>query len=71
MHNLIQQNLNLGSNPGHGVSEIRDGENLWQWSWLEIRLNAFHRSTIPQQQFINGSIFDITTLSVDLIGVSK
>ena len=20
------------------VSEIRDGEDLWQWSWLEIRL---------------------------------
>ena len=40
------------SNPAHGVSEIRDGEDLWQWSWLEIRLNAFRRSTIPQKQFI-------------------
>ena len=29
-----------GSNPAHGVSEIRDGEDLWQWSQLEIRLNA-------------------------------
>ena len=38
-----------GSN---GVSEIRDGEDLWQWSRLEIRLNAFRRSTIPQKQFI-------------------
>ena len=27
-----------GSNPARGVSEIRDGEDLWQWSWLEIRL---------------------------------
>ena len=27
-----------GSNPAHGVSEIRDGEDLWQWSRLEIRL---------------------------------
>ena len=26
-----------GSNPTHGVSEICDGKNLWQWSWLEIR----------------------------------
>ena len=37
------------SNP---VSEIRDGEDLWQWSRLEIRLNAFRRSTILQKQFI-------------------
>ena len=41
-----------GPNPACGVSEIRDGENLWQWSGLEIRLNAFHRSTTPQKQFI-------------------
>ena len=27
-----------GSNPARVVSEIRDGEDLWQWSWLEIRL---------------------------------
>ena len=38
-----------GSNPARGVSEIRDGEDLWQWSLLEIRLNAFRRSTIPQK----------------------
>ena len=41
-----------GSNPARGVSEICDGENLWQWSQLEIRLNAFRRSTIPQKQII-------------------
>ena len=35
-----------------GVSEIRDGEDLWQWSRLEITLNAFCRSTIPQKKFI-------------------
>ena len=29
-----------------------DGEDLWQWSLLEIRLNFFHQSTIPQKQFI-------------------
>ena len=41
-----------GSNLARGVSEIRDGEDLWQWSRLEIRLNVFRRSTIPQRQFI-------------------
>ena len=40
------------SNPARGVSEIRDGKDLWQWSGLEIRLNAFRLSTIPQKQFI-------------------
>ena len=40
------------SNPTGGVSEIREGEDLWQWSQLEIRLNTFLRSTIPQKQFI-------------------
>ena len=39
------------SNPAHGVSEIRNGENLWQWSPLETRLNAFRWSTLPQKQF--------------------
>ena len=42
-----------GSNPSHGVSEICDVENFWQWSQLlEIKLNAFLRSTILQKQFI-------------------
>ena len=41
-----------GSKPARGVPEIRDGEDLWQWSRLEIRLNAFRRSTIPQKQFM-------------------
>ena len=41
-----------GSNLARNVSEIGDGEYLWQWSWLEIRLNTFRRSTIPQKQFI-------------------
>ena len=44
--------LCAGSNPARGVLEIRDGEDLWQWFRLEIRLNAFRRSTIPQKQFI-------------------
>ena len=37
-----------GSNLAHGVSEIHDDEDLWQWSRLELRLNTFRRSTIPQ-----------------------
>ena len=41
-----------GSNPARGMSEIRNGEDIWQWSQLEIRLNVFRRSTIPQKQFI-------------------
>ena len=41
-----------GSNPARGVLEIWDDEDLWQWSRLEIRMNAFRRSTIPRKQFI-------------------
>ena len=41
-----------GSSPARGVSEIHNGEDLWQWSRLEISLNAFRRSTIPQKRFI-------------------
>ena len=52
-----------GSNPARGVSEIRDGENLWQWSRLEIKLNAFRRSAIPQKQFIIIIFSDCLTLS--------
>ena len=52
-----------GSNPARGVSDIRDGEDLWQWSRLEIRLKAFHWSNIPQRQFIiiiiTGQLFNI------------
>ena len=40
------------SNPAYGVLEIPDGEDLSQWSRLEIRLNTFPRSTTPQKQFI-------------------
>ena len=50
-----------GSKPACCVSEIRNGEDLWQWSRLEIRLNAFRRSTIPQKQFI---IITIIIISV-------
>ena len=39
-------------NPARGVLEIRNGENLWQWPLLEVRLNAFCRSTKQQKQVI-------------------
>ena len=41
------------SNPAHGVLKICNDEDLWKW-WpqLEIRLNAFRQSTIPQKQFV-------------------
>ena len=39
-----------GLSPASSVSEIHNVEDLWQWSWLEIRLNAFRRSTILQKQ---------------------
>ena len=41
-----------GSNSARSMSEIHNDEDLWQWSWLEIRLNAFRWSSIPQKQFI-------------------
>ena len=41
-----------GSNPAHVMLEIHDGEDLWQWSWLEIRLHVFPWLTIPRKQFI-------------------
>ena len=48
-----------GSYPARSVSEIQGGEDLWQWSRLEIRLKAFRWSTMPQKQFIiiNSSSF--------------
>ena len=34
------------------MSELRDGEDLWKWFRLQIRLNIFWWSTITQKQFI-------------------
>ena len=42
----------IGSNPALDVSKIPDGEDLWELSRLETRLNVFRRSTILQKQFI-------------------
>ena len=41
-----------GSNTACGLREICYGEDIRQWYHLEIRLNDFCRSTIPQKQFI-------------------
>ena len=32
------------SNPAHGLSDIRDCENLWQWSLWEVRLSSVKHS---------------------------
>ena len=47
--------------------KIQDGEDLWQWSRLEIRLNAFCWSTIPQEQFIIITIIIIIIIMKTLI----
>ena len=55
--------FNKAWTPARDLSEIRDGKDLWQRSPLEIRLNAFRRSTIPpQKQFINSSSIFSTTI---------
>ena len=41
-----------------GVSKICDGEDLWQCFWLEIRLHAFCRLTMPKN---NSSSFVINS----------
>ena len=33
--------LSAGPNPVCNLSEVGDPENLWQWTWLEKRLNAY------------------------------
>ena len=62
--NLTKPELRFcaGSNPARGLSEIRDGED--QWSRLEIRLNAFCRSTIPQKQFFIIIVIIITKVQL-------
>ena len=50
---IYQLRFCAGSNPARDVSEVSDGEDLCRWFRLEIRLNTFRWSTIPQKQFIN------------------
>ena len=47
--------LCAGWNPACGISEICNGEDLWQWTRLEIRLNLFCWSTIPQNNSSSSS----------------
>ena len=51
---INQERLNSGSVLVQvlRVSEVCDGENIWRLSRLEIRLNFFCWSTIPQEEFI-------------------
>ena len=55
LHNFIQPSQNSGSAQVQilhfGRPKIRDGEDLWPWSRLEIRINVFRPSDIPQKQF--------------------
>ena len=53
-----------------GVSEICDGEDLWQWSRLEIKLKTFRRSTIQQRQFIIFIIIIIIIIIINEIQVN-
>ena len=57
-----------GSNSVHcSVSEICDGEDLWQWYRMEIGLNAFRPSTMPPKQFILIIIIIIIIISIIII----
>ena len=57
---LIQ--MMLQRDTAFDMFEICNGKDLCQWSWLEIRLNGFPQSTIPQKQFI--IIFIITDIKL-------
>ena len=56
------------SNPACGMSEICDGEDLWQLSRLEIKLHAFCRSSIAQKQFI---IIIISIIIITFYGFAR
>ena len=54
-----------GSNPSRSLSKIWDGENIWQWSRLEIRLNVYRPSTIPPKQFIYQPNLELLAKEID------
>ena len=56
-----------GSTPACNISEICDGENLWQWSQLEISLNAPRWSNIPQKQFNSPVVVMPTGVSLKIL----
>ena len=58
--------FHAGSNPAHGMSEICNGEDFWQWSQLDIRLKAFCWSTTAQKYFINTSLLHFGKSLIDL-----
>ena len=60
-----------GSNPTYSMSEICNGENLWQWSRLEIRLNAPLRSTISQKQFHSSAAVVPTGVSLKTLSTKS
>ena len=55
------------SNPAYDVSEICDGENLLEWSQLEVRLNTFRQSAIPQKQVIIIIIISIIIIIITVL----
>ena len=38
--NKVWTQVLRSTNPARGVSEIRDGGNIWKWSRLEVRLKG-------------------------------
>ena len=68
LHNFTQLSLNSGSAKAQTLfTACRDGEDLWQWSPLELRLNAFCRLTIPETQFS----IDLTNLEKSYSRISE
>ena len=50
---------------GCSMSQICNGENLWQWSWLEIRLNTFCQSPIlqgKQKQLVKSDVNSVVDM---------
>ena len=48
--------------PARCVSEIRDGEDIWRWSCLEIRLKAFHWSITSSSSSSSSSSFSSSSI---------
>ena len=63
-----------GSNPAGSVSEILDGEDLCQWSRLQIRLNAFssvnHTTKTTHHHHHQLSFIALLSTTISSIGAS-